>query len=120
MRLAQSKAKKNSVDWQFSIREQSKVVQWAVHPESLDPNTAQWQKLDANIQLDSETTLRQSNGVRKVTFNHLGTIASPLGRVTLSSKNGDETKRCVFVSTILGAMRTAKQQPTPQNGKYCY
>ncbi|MGF1488017.1 MAG: Tfp pilus assembly protein FimT/FimU [Prochloraceae cyanobacterium] len=128
MRSAQSKAKKNSVDWQFSIKENNNTVQWAVHPESLDPNSARWQKLDPNIQLDSETTLRQSNGVRRMKFNHLGTIASPLGRVTLSSKDCPKNerciKRCVFVSTILGAMRTSKEQQKPKksNNKeyYCY
>ena len=127
MRLAQSQAKKNNMDWQFSIRENdNKIVQWANHPASLDPSLAEWQNLDRAIKLDSETTLQLSNGVRRIKFNHLGTVANPpLGRVVVSSKDyskdGDKTvKRCVFVSTILGAMRTAKEQPTPKKGKYCY
>lgn len=125
MRLAQSKAKKNNITWQFSIREQNDRVQWANHPASLDPNLAEWKNLDRSIQLDPETTLQLSNGVRRIKFNHLGTVANPpLGRTTLSNKDCSENercvKRCVFVSTILGAMRTAKEQPTPKNGKYCY
>ncbi len=120
MRSAQTKAKKNGMDWQFSIREQNDRVQWANHPASLNPTLAEWQNLDRNIQLDPETTLQESQGVRRVRFNHLGTVASRLGRATISSKDGDKTKRCVFVSTILGAMRTAQEQPTPKKGKYCY
>lgn len=126
MRLAQSQAKKNSMDWQFSIREDNNLVQWANHRASLDPSLAEWQNLDRAIKLDPETTLQLSNGVRRIKFNHLGTVANPpLGRVVVSSKDyskdGDKiVKRCVFVSTILGAMRTAKEQPTPKKGKYCY
>ena len=126
MRLAQSQAKKNGMDWQFSIRENNNLVQWANHPASLDPTLAEWNNLDPNIRIDRETTLQKSNEVRRIRFNHLGTVANPpLGRVVLSSedssKDGDKiVKRCVFVSTILGAMRTAKEQPTPKQGKYCY
>ncbi|MFM6198294.1 MAG: prepilin-type cleavage/methylation domain-containing protein, partial [Dolichospermum sp.] len=37
-----------------------------------------------------------------------GGVIPPLGKITLSSKSGGTGKRCVIVSTILGAMRTAK------------
>jgi hypothetical protein len=58
--------------------------------------------------------------VRRVPFDNLGTVKPPLGRITLSSKSGGKAKRCVFISTILGAMRTAQENPRPDDGKYCY
>ncbi|MHC5727644.1 MAG: prepilin-type cleavage/methylation domain-containing protein, partial [Nostoc sp.] len=33
---------------------------------------------------------------------------------------GGKAKRCIFVSTILGAMRTAKEHTTTDDDKYCY
>ncbi|MGK7915481.1 MAG: Tfp pilus assembly protein FimT/FimU [Prochloraceae cyanobacterium] len=121
MRQAQSKAQKENITWQASFREQNEVLQWAVHPASLNPSLANWNELHETIQLDSETTLQKSNGVRRIKFDHQGNVAHPpLGRVTLSLKGGSTVKRCVFVSTILGALRTAKQKSTAKNGKYCY
>lgn len=60
------------------------------------------------MQLDPNSTLELDNGVRRVRFNDLGGVTPPLGKITLSSKSGGTGKRCVIVSTILGAMRTAK------------
>ena len=121
MRQAQNKAQKETIIWQASFREQNEVLQWAVHPASLNPSLANWNELHETIQLDSETTLQKSNGVRRIKFDHKGNVAHPpLGRVTLSLKGGSTVKRCVFVSTILGALRTAKQKSTAKNGKYCY
>ena len=121
MRQAQSQAKKGRIRWQASFREENGVVQWAVHPASLDPASADWQNLDKSIQLDSETTLQKSNGVRRIKFDHKGNVAHPpLGRVTLSLKDANTAKRCVFASTILGALRTSKDQPKAKDGKYCY
>ena len=46
---------------------------------------------------------------------------SELGQITLSSKNGGKARRCVYLSTILGAMRTGQEHTTANsNGKYCY
>jgi hypothetical protein len=74
-------------------------------------------KLDEN-----ESTLdKLSNGVRRVQFDYIGSVPlSQLGRITLSSKSGGQAKRCVFVSTLLGAMRTAKENSKPEGSKYCY
>jgi hypothetical protein len=68
-----------------------------------------------------ESTLQLSNGVRRVRFDDIGGVIPPLGKITLSSKSGGTAKRCVIVSTILGAMRTARENPTPDSGnRYCY
>jgi prepilin-type N-terminal cleavage/methylation domain-containing protein len=121
MRLAQSQAKKEKLTYHASFREQNNIVQWAVHPSTIAPSNAKWNDLDVSVQLDAESTLELSNGVRRVPFDHIGTVKPPFGRITLSSKSGGKAKRCVFISTILGAMRTAKENPTPDSGnRYCY
>ncbi len=120
LRQAQSKAKQEKVIWQASFREVSEQVQWATHRASVEPDNANWNNLDSQVSLDPETTLESSNGVRNIQFNYRGNVQPPFGRITLSIRHGGKAKRCVFVSTLLGAMRTAKEHPTPQDGKYCY
>lgn len=109
MREAQSQAKKEKLTYHASFREENNNVQWAVHPATIDPSNAKWNDLDPSVQLDVvESTLQLSNGVRRVRFDDIGGVIPPLGKITLSSKPGGTAKRCVIVSTILGAMRTAK------------
>lgn len=123
MQEAKSNAKLQKVTWQFSIRKTDDVVQWAVHSTSVSPAKTQWNNLDKNIDLDAETTLQESGGVRKIEFNYQGNVTkSRLGRVTLSTRHGGKIKRCVFVSTLIGTLRTAKEhsQPNRKDGKYCY
>lgn len=122
MRQAQSQASKEKLTWQASFRELNGTVQWAVHPASVSPAVADWNNLDSRVSLDAETTLPQSNDVRQIQFDYLGNVKQPhLGRVTLSSKSRTRIKRCVFVSTILGAMRTAKERTRANSaGHYCY
>jgi len=119
MRQAQRQATKDKLTWKASFREQDGIVQWAVHPDTVNSSNANWNNLDSNVRLDSETNLQGSSGIYKVEFDYTGN-AKDLGRITLSSKSGGKAKRCVIVSTILGAMRTAKEQTTTNGGKYCY
>ncbi|BAY97880.1 hypothetical protein NIES37_18280 [Tolypothrix tenuis PCC 7101] len=120
-RQAQSQAKKEKLTWNASFREYNGIVQWAVHPANVSAVNANWNNLDANVLLDPETTLSLSNGIRQIQFDHTGSVKQPpLGRITLSVKYGGKAKRCVIVSTILGTIRTSKEQPTPQSNKYCY
>ncbi|MEA5621594.1 pilus assembly FimT family protein [Nostoc sp. UHCC 0251] len=122
MQQARSQASKEKLTWQTSFREQNGIIQWAVHPATVNPSAANWNNLDANVRLDSETTLQLSNGIRKVQFDYRGNVKSvgDMGRMTLSSRSGGKVKRCVIISTILGTMRTAKEHTTADNGKYCY
>jgi prepilin-type N-terminal cleavage/methylation domain-containing protein len=121
MNQARSQAKRQKITWQASFREQNGIVQWAVHPATVRPVDAVWNNLDASLRLDGETTLQLSDGVRQIQFDYLGTVKKPpLGRLTLSSKAGGTTKRCVIVSTILGTLRLAQENDQPDNGKYCY
>ncbi|MCC5642103.1 type II secretion system GspH family protein [Nostoc sp. CHAB 5824] len=122
MRQAQRQASKEKLTWQASFREQNGIIQWAVHPATINPSDANWNNLDSNVRLDPETTLQLSNDIRKVQFDYRGNAKSPndLGRITLSSRSGGKVKRCVIISTILGAIRTAKEHTTTDDGKYCY
>jgi prepilin-type N-terminal cleavage/methylation domain-containing protein len=122
MRQAQSQASNEKLTWQASFREQNGIVQWAVHPATVNPSAANWNNLDSNLRLDTETTLQESNGVRQIQFDYRGNVRQPpLGRITLSSKSGGKAKRCVFVSTILGGMRMEKERSNANSsGDYCY
>lgn len=122
VREAQSQAKKEKLPWKISIREKNQIVQWAVHPTSIPPEKVTWNNLDNNIQIEPEpeTTGQAQDGLWQTQFDYRGNV-NLLKQVTLSSKNGNKAKRCVVVSTILGAVRTAKERPTANNeGKYCY
>ncbi|NJM71514.1 MAG: prepilin-type N-terminal cleavage/methylation domain-containing protein [Scytonema sp. RU_4_4] len=129
IRQAQSQAIKNKLTWQVSFREQNRIVQWAVHQATVNPVNAIWNNLDPNVYLDAETTFKQLNGVRQIQFDDRGHIRKPpAGRITLSSKSGGKAKRCVYISTILGAMRIGKEHDKPESKhdesdtkeKYCY
>lgn len=120
LRMTRSNAVQEKAAWQFSIRETNGVVQLAVHPETNLPSDTAWQNLEESIQLDTETTLQRAGEVRRIKFDYHGNVKPPFGRVTLSSRRGGSAKRCVIVSTLLGAMRQSKEQSRPQRGKYCY
>jgi prepilin-type N-terminal cleavage/methylation domain-containing protein len=146
LRQAQSQAKKEKLTWQFSLREYNGILQWATHQAEASkfiPDAVIWQDLDRSIRLDRErnnknkyeTTLQKhsSQQVWRVIFNYQGcpvynvgdecthTSLQALGQITLYSKNGGKTRRCVYVSTILGAMRTGKDRTRAnESDKYCY
>lgn len=127
------------------------VVQWAIHPaeegkfipNSVMTNDALWQDLEPNVLIDEsknnkgkyETSLtkQSSAGPWRVQFNHYGcpvsqanddcgqTSITALGRITLRSNNGGKLRRCVIVSTLLGAMRMGEEHPKADSSdKYCY
>ncbi len=111
MRQAQTQAVHTRKDWRFSIREVNGIVQWTIHPDNISPGSLPWHSLDANIRLDpSLTTLFQHSGIRRLEFNHFGRVSGQLGRVTLMASNGSRSRRCVFASTLLGVLRTAKDR----------
>jgi prepilin-type N-terminal cleavage/methylation domain-containing protein len=121
IRLAKSQAIKEKLTWQFSFREHNGSLQWVVHPVTANPSIAKWNNLDSHVRLDSETTLEMSSGTGKIQFDYMGNT-NVLRRITLSSMYGGKAKRCVFVSTLLGTMRTAKERnrANSTDGKYCY
>jgi len=120
IRKAQQNSRLNRIIWDFNIRQTSDgQVQWAIHPNGTPTAKVLWKNLDPQIQLDKETTLVKVQGIHRVQFNHLGAVNGQLGRVTLSSKNLGKTKRCVIVSTLLGAVRLGSDKAKAVDGKYC-
>lgn len=128
MREAQSQAEVKKLIWQASFRDSNasgdSVFQWAIHQalddgETIAPNALLWNDVEENIAIDtSNTTLNEedldddgTNDVWMIRFDHHGNVEQSggllgLGRITLISTTGGNAKRCTFVSTILGAMRT--------------
>jgi prepilin-type N-terminal cleavage/methylation domain-containing protein len=118
---AKSNAKRDKMTWQVSFRQQNNSAQWLLHPPANTIPTNNWNSLDPAIKIDeAETTFVQSNGIWRVQFNYKGNPNGQLGRVTVVSRQGGKAKRCVITSTLIGAIRTAKERPTQQNGRFCY
>lgn len=106
MRQAQNKAKRERAIWQVSFQEQGGVAQWAVHRANVAPsnwNSSEYIQID-----DSNTTLSSppDSSRWRVQFNFEGHVNGQLGRITLNSKQNNQAKRCIVISTLLGAMRT--------------
>ena len=119
MRESQAKAIHHKRQWQTSFRQRKGRLQWATHPVGEVPLEGNWQSLPRNVQLDHETTLRRVKGVRHVQFDHKGNVNGRLGQVVLSLKGGGSMKRCVVVSTLLGAIRVEDNQAHTGKGKSC-
>jgi prepilin-type N-terminal cleavage/methylation domain-containing protein len=107
MRQAQAEARWTQSSWQANFQEVDGVVRWSIHPTATASGDIDWQTLDANIEIAQPTTLQQLNQIYRVEFDHQGNVSSLLGRLTLRVKDGGAAKRCVVVSTLLGAMRKA-------------
>ncbi|NJN56805.1 MAG: type II secretion system protein [Leptolyngbyaceae cyanobacterium SL_5_9] len=122
IRQAQHEAIRHHVSWQASFRDTNGTVQWAVHPTTTPPALTHWQNLYTDVRIDvGATTFRPSGGIYKTQFSHKG-HANVLGRLTLSTAtSGGRIKRCVIVSTLLGAIRDGEGHSRPDsNGRYCY
>jgi Tfp pilus assembly protein FimT len=133
MRQAQSRAMQEGETWQASFREHNSVVQWAVHRASLATDKISWNSFPNTIAIDPESNLPKPEGIFRVRFNYKGcpvynpndtctnTTIRTKGRLTLASLNGGDAKRCVIVSTLLGALRTSQEQTTADEKKrFCY
>ncbi|NET57625.1 MAG: type II secretion system protein [Symploca sp. SIO2E6] len=115
-------------------------------PNNVINNKYLWSNLEPNIIIDQskndkdkyETSITKHRtdtptGPWRVQFNYQGcpvrkptnqcgqTSIQALGRVTLRSTNGGEYRRCVIISTLLGAIRKGENHPKPdRRDKYCY
>jgi len=111
IRQAQMTAKLQKSTLQASFREQNGKVQWAVHPDNTVPSI--WNTLEQeSVKIDPDNTTfykDNKNSLWRVQFNHKGNTNGQLGRINLTTKTGTP-KRCVFVSTLLGAVRTAADE----------
>lgn len=122
LRQAQLEAIHRRTPWQVSFRQIDDQVEWASHAATLAPTKAAWQPLTSTVKIDTkETTFPKASGIYRMRFNYLGSVQGQLGRLTFTGQNGSRIKRCVFVSTLLGVLRDAHNQRTPdQGGRYCY
>jgi prepilin-type N-terminal cleavage/methylation domain-containing protein len=121
MRQAQAEAIRHQVPWQASFRMQNGRVQGAIHSTTTPAIQANWQNFVSHVQIDTkETTLLLSNSIYRVRFSHKGRVNGQIGRITLVGRHDTRTKRCVFVSTLLGTLRKAENRPRAQNGRFCY
>lgn len=119
MRDAQRNAKRDKSNWQASFRQNNGVAQWAVHAGNTTPTTTDWQSLEPNIRIvatridatdpnDTTFSFDTTNNFWRIVFNHKGNPNGQIGKITLSTRNNNQLKRCVIVSTLIGAMRTRK------------
>ncbi|MEO1392477.1 MAG: prepilin-type N-terminal cleavage/methylation domain-containing protein [Cyanobacteria bacterium J06634_5] len=123
IREAQNQAESKSTAWQFSVRERDEAIEWATHSQSASGDSARWESLGSpSIQIDGESTFDSAGDIRFVRFDEDGNVQlRHLGRVTLSSRTVPKIKRCVIVSTIIGALRKSEDQARPNSsGKTCY
>ena len=112
-------------------------------PQYIKENDDLWSNLDSNIIIDQsknnkgkyETSITNQTptGPWRVQFNYQGcpvrkprnecgqTSIQALGRITLRHQNGGQDRRCVIISTLLGAMRTGENHSkVDSTDKYCY
>jgi prepilin-type N-terminal cleavage/methylation domain-containing protein len=122
MRQAQTEAMQHRVPWRASFQVTNGVVQGTTHNADALPVGTNWQKFNPIVQIDTvETTLAQSSGMYRVEFDHNGRVNGQLGRLTFMGVTGGRTKRCIVVSTLLGVLRKAQNQATPDSGgRFCY
>jgi prepilin-type N-terminal cleavage/methylation domain-containing protein len=108
MRQAQLQAVNTRQTWRVGFREVSSQVEWITYAAPAWPNAPSWQALTSGVRIASkETTLSQQDKIYFVEFDHKGNVTPPFGRLSLTSNWGGRSRRCVFVSTLLGAMRKA-------------
>lgn len=114
-------------------------------PDAVLNNAAYWKDLPDGVSIDTEqndrgkheTNLTYPNnfdtGPWRIQFNYLGcpvgkpqhncgyTSPQALGRMTLQVKHGGKLRRCVIISTVLGAVRNGKNYPkVDSTKKYCH
>lgn len=122
IRDARNNATYHKHTWQASFQEVNGIVQWAIHPVGALPAALQWNRLNRAIRLDPDnTTLQSSGGVRRIQFGYEGRTSGQLGRITLMGRTRSQTRRCVIVSTLLGTVRTGREQAKKDDsGRNCY
>lgn len=126
---AQDQAVQQSTSWQFTLREATvngeTVLQWRTEEEiDVPPPTGPffnntlsggWESLDPRITVESSTSFVDNGATPptawRVQFDSEGRAVGDDGfyssKKIVFSANGIGNKRCIYLSTILGAMREA-------------
>lgn len=139
MKQSQNNAIRTQKTWEACFREENDRIQWSVHQPGSDtcaPAGIVWNDLEVeNIQIykkndqnKCETTLFpftnsscSGNGPLRVQFNYLGHVNGRLGQITIVTNNNNQNQRCIYVSTLLGALRKGeKHESANGSDKYCY
>jgi prepilin-type N-terminal cleavage/methylation domain-containing protein len=137
LRQAQRRSTLQHLGHQASFRQRGDRVEWAIHPITVKPDRLDpglWQRLPDGVQLDEDTvatatdaastakgtTARKVKDTYVVQFNDNGEVNGQLGRITVAATTDEQVKRCVVVSTLLGAMRTGEGHSKPRDGRSCY
>ncbi len=114
LRIAQARARQNRRVWELCLRDTGRSVELAVQPARTGfCDNARWEPLLAEatgtigvaIDVDN-STLRSRSGVYRMQFQGSGWVNGQLGRITFQLRDRVDSRRsCVFVSTLLGALR---------------
>ncbi|MGB3403736.1 MAG: type II secretion system protein [Microcoleaceae cyanobacterium] len=148
MQNARSKAMAERVSWQatFRINEEKNRIQYALHSAEIMPislSESIWQDLPDGIEIDIDQTSflkvdpitnkvkRSQTGYYRAMFNYKGcpvyragnecTNLNAKSRITIEHKFLKDQRRCVLISTIIGALRIAEDaSEAKSNGNNCY
>lgn len=107
IRQTQAEAIRHRADWQATFREVDQHLQGTTHSADVLPTQAIWEDFNAAVKIDGARSnlYRSANGDYRVRFDHQGRVSGQLGKLTFVGVHGGTTKRCVVVSTLLGALR---------------
>jgi prepilin-type N-terminal cleavage/methylation domain-containing protein len=120
IRLAQSNAKRDKVNWQVTFRNSpvDGTAQISVHkaftttPTAAEINTLPWESVASNVVIKTSLTTAIPLGCTSYCAFRFDAKGQPdrglndVRRVTLSYGSQAGSKACVFVSTLIGAVRT--------------
>lgn len=116
LRQAQGRARQQRRQWEVCFRDQAGQVQYSIHPTHRQPHcrNATWQPLGGETALGRQVAIdpsattfyRTANGYR-AQFQPDMDANGRLGRITWMVRDRPDAspRSCVFVSTLIGAMR---------------
>ncbi|WP_414549615.1 Tfp pilus assembly protein FimT/FimU [Anabaena sp. CCY 0017] len=115
LRNAQSNAKREKLNWQVCFWDDGNQVLAATQ---IAPSNNQCQATNGQPLIQGDSTaikftstfaqVPSGSGKYRVQFKYDGSVNGQLGRITFTPRNTNVSKRCVFVSTLIGAMRSEK------------
>ncbi|MBW4642858.1 MAG: prepilin-type N-terminal cleavage/methylation domain-containing protein [Goleter apudmare HA4340-LM2] len=113
LRNAQVNAQRDKLRWQACFRDDGNQVLFSVERVPSDSNCqmTNGESLIENsnsIKILSSTFAQAPSGYYRIRFNHDGSVDGELGKITFAPRNGNAPKSCVIVETLLGSMRSVK------------
>ena len=120
LRKGQAEGRQKRRVWEVCFRDRQGRIEYSAHAfgGTTGCGNAKWQPLgaeiDAKVEIDAaNSTLFRRNDAYRMQFKPNGWSNGRLGRITLQMRdstaaNGD--RRCVFVSTLLGALRVDRDE----------